>query len=374
VLEGLYLTLLIGPTIPLPAPTPVVQALKSVQVTVGSGQRSGFQLAFALSKRSMLTNELIPFGYFDPGVRVIVVATVNAIPNVLMDGVITRQEVSASNDIGQSQITVTGEDVSVMMDLNDTVPKPFPGVPEAGRVAILIGLYAQYGMVPLVIPPIFSSVKSPTEAIPFQKGSDLAYINSLAKDAGYVFFVEAGPLPGMNIAYFGPEIRIGIPQPALNVNMDALTNVNSLTFSFDGLARKQYAIIIQEPNSKIGIPLPLPNLDILSPPLTLKQAPSLRQEPLPDAAKLDPAAALGRGLAKALESADAVSGSGEVDVLRYGQPLRARSLVGVRGAGIAYDGLYYVKSVTHNIKAGEYKQSFTLARNGLIPLAPVVLP
>ena len=40
--------------------------------------------------------------------------------------------------------------------------------------------------------------------------------------------------------------------------------------------------------------------------------------------------------------------------------LKARSLVGVRGAGVAYDGLYYVKSVTHNIKRGEYTQSFTL--------------
>jgi hypothetical protein len=46
--------------------------------------------------------------------------------------------------------------------------------------------------------------------------------------------------------------------------------------------------------------------------------------------------------------------------------LKARKLVGVRGAGAAFDGLYYVKSVTHNIKRGEYKQSFTLSRNGLL--------
>ena len=39
---------------------------------------------------------------------------------------------------------------------------------------------------------------------------------------------------------------------------------------------------------------------------------------------------------------------------------KPRQLVGVRGAGPAFDGLYYVKSVTHNIKRGEYKQSFTL--------------
>ena len=67
-----------------------------------------------------------------------------------------------------------------------------------------------------------------------------------------------------------------------------------------------------------------------------------------------------------------MSASGTLNVLRYGRVLKARSLVGVRGAGLAYDGLYYVKSVTHDIKHGEYKQSFTLTRNALISTAPTV--
>ena len=46
--------------------------------------------------------------------------------------------------------------------------------------------------------------------------------------------------------------------------------------------------------------------------------------------------------------------------------------MGVRGAGLPFDGLYYVKSVTHDIKRGEYKQSFTLARNGLVSTVPTV--
>jgi hypothetical protein len=374
VLKGLYLTLLIGPTVPLPVPTAVTQALKTVQVTIGSGQRSGFQLAFALSKRSPLVNELIPIGYFDPGIRVIIVATVNSLPSVLMDGIITRQEVAVSNDLGQSQLTVTGEDVSVMMDLSDVDLTPFVAVPEFARVAAIVAKYAQFGLIPLVLPPPFSSVQSPTEKWETQKGTDLNYINALAKKNGYVFFVEPGPIPGVNVAYFGPEIRVGLPQPALNVNMDALTNVDSLNFSFDGLSRKQYAIVVQEPTTKIGIPIPAPDISLLSPPLALKQAPTLRQERLPDMAKLNPLQALAQGLAKTSESADAVTATGQVDVMRYGQVLKARSLVGVRGAGVSYDGLYYVKSVTHSIKAGEYKQSFSLARNGLISLTPVVVP
>ena len=59
--------------------------------------------------------------------------------------------------------------------------------------------------------------------------------------------------------------------------------------------------------------------------------------------------------------------------MRYNGLLRARMLVGVRGAGITYDGMYYVDSVTHNIKPGEYKQNFTLSRDGLISNTPKVL-
>jgi len=44
----------------------------------------------------------------------------------------------------------------------------------------------------------------------------------------------------------------------------------------------------------------------------------------------------------------------------------------VRGAGTPYDGLYYVRSVTHEIQRGSYKQSFKLARNGLVSTTPVV--
>jgi hypothetical protein len=91
-----------------------------------------------------------------------------------------------------------------------------------------------------------------------------------------------------------------------------------------------------------------------------------------DTAKLSPMAALLRGLAEASRSADAVSGNGTLNVLRYGRLLKARQLVGVRGTGMAFDGLYFVKSVTSTIKQGEFKQSFELTRNGLVSITPRV--
>ena len=73
------------------------------------------------------------------------------------------------------------------------------------------------------------------------------------------------------------------------------------------------------------------------------------------------------------DSTISISGSsGSLDVTRYGRLLKARQLVGVRGAGLAFDGLYFVKSVTTNIKRGEIKQDFSLARNGLVSTVPRV--
>ena len=52
-LKGVYLTLLIGPAVPVPAPQAVTDAVTSVQVTSGI-DKSGFQITFGVSKTSPL--------------------------------------------------------------------------------------------------------------------------------------------------------------------------------------------------------------------------------------------------------------------------------------------------------------------------------
>ena len=54
-------------------------------------------MTFAVSRTSLLTTTLIPAGYFDPGIRVILVITVNGVPTPVIDRLITRQEVAVSD-------------------------------------------------------------------------------------------------------------------------------------------------------------------------------------------------------------------------------------------------------------------------------------
>lgn len=371
---SIQLSLLIGPGMPVPALANVVNALDSVQVTSSTGS-SGFQLSFKVGKKSTLLTTLLPSGYFDPIItRVIVIVIVNGMPNVLMDGVVTRQEMSPSNDVGKSTLTITGEDLSRMMDLVEMPFARYP-MPVIARVYAILAKYAVLGIAPVAIPPFIPDIPNPLEKLPSHNGTDLAYIKELASKCGYVFYVEPGPAPGSSIAYFGPDIRIPAPQPALNVNMDALTNVEQLSFSLDGTAKKIVVITIFDPaTQKIPVPIPLPNINILRPPLGARPTMPSKLEFAEGMAALGPIDAANRALGMLMSANNSVTGSGTLDVLRYGRVLRSRMLVGVRGAGLAYDGLYYVNSVTHNIKHGAYKQSFNLSRDGLVSNTPSVMP
>ena len=69
-----------------------------------------------------------------------------------------------------------------------------------------------------------------------------------------------------------------------------------------------------------------------------------------------------------------VTAQGELDGQRYGGVLKPRNIVGVRGVGFTHDGLYYVKSVSHAISHGKYKQRFSLSREGTGAITPAVVP
>lgn len=375
-LKGIHLTLLIGPSVPIPVPRAVSEALQSATIT-SAKDKAGFQLVFAADKGSTLLDVLLPAGYFDPiTTRVILVVTLGGFPHVLMDGVVTRQELAPSSEPGQSTLTITGEDLSALMDLVE-LKRPFPNMPDVAKAYMALAPYSAFGVIPVVIPGFIPEVATSDKKIKAQNGTDLDLLKKIAGENGFVFYVEPGPLPGQSIAYMGPNIRIPVPQPALNINMDAHTNVESLSFSLDGLAKETMLVTIGDPiTGRIPIPIPIPSVNIFQPPLGARPTPPAK---VVYSKKLGGDESIAFSVKKMLGrllkgSANAITVSGSLDVLRYGHVLRSKAMVGVRGAGLAYDGMYYVDSVTHKIKRGEFKQSFQLSRDGLISLTPRVRP
>jgi hypothetical protein len=373
--KSFFLTLMIGPAVPVPVPQAVLDALTGVRVTTTSEAKkpSVFELTFTLSNRSPLhTLFLIAGGAVPPIIRVVIIVTIGGSPEVLIDGVVTEQNVSPGGTAGQSTLTVKGTDLTAVMDLIPFNGLPYPAMPAEAQVALILAKYAVFGLIPLVIPSLLIDVPLPTQSIPRQQGTDLKHIQKLAANVGYVFYLKPGPALLTNFAYWGPQIKVGVPQPALNINMDAHTNVEELSFDFNAEAPVLPILMIQNLESKVTIPIPIPDIGPLNPPLGAIPPIPKKIRKIPSTAKFNAIRAALLGLAKAARSADAVTGQGRLDVIRYGRVLRARELVGVRGAGVAFDGLHYVKSVTHDIKRGEYKQSFSLSRNGLISTVPRV--
>jgi hypothetical protein len=363
--RGFYLTLMMGGFNADPVPSSVIDALTEVSVSSTVGSQAGFQLTFTIGKNS-LVQQMMNAGAFDPRQRVVIAVTVNGQTDVLMDGIITKQDLTLSSAAGKTALSVTGLDLTALMDFIDLTGIPYPALPQFLIVEAVLAKYAVLGVVPLALPASIPTFENPLDRFIKQQGTDYRFVSTMAKTTGAVFYLDPGPKPGQSLAYWGPDISklFGGPQPAVSINLDASTNIDSLSFSYDGTLATQYLVTIIEPNTKIPIPIPVPNIDLLKAPLAAHAPTPLKSKQLRPTANENPAGAALLGLAALFQSADVISGSGQLDVLRYGQVFRARQLAQVRGAGQYYDGKYYVKSVTHSIKRGEFKQSFTLSRGG----------
>ncbi|MBD2729680.1 hypothetical protein H6G96_26030 [Nostoc sp. FACHB-892] len=365
--------LMIGKDIPTPAPYEVIDALIDLEVTQQDRDRSGFQMTFSLSKELKNFSDywLLQKGTLDPPNRIIIQVIVNVKVGVkrrlqspiLIDGIITDHQIAPSNQPGESRLIVTGEDISLMLDLKDR-NKTYPNLSDTKIVKQILNSYkVKYGLTLDVDNSNY--VPTQEEKISTQQGTDLQFIQELAIRNSFIFEIRPGKTPGKNIAYWGEEKQKITPvQPALSMNMGAFTNVDSsISFNFNALAAIEPEASISDEKTGASIPIKVPKSPGQA--LASKPAKALRTQVLRCTNKLEQTLAEKQAETLASRSREnAVTATGEVDTVRYGYVLGVRQLVGVRGVGKTYGGYYYVQQVTHRIKRGEYKQSFTLKREG----------
>jgi hypothetical protein len=361
------LTLLIGPTLPVPASPTLLDALDHVEVTTSDRGRSGFQIVFSAGRSGsadLIDYPLLSRPELRPFSRVVLLVAFGGPPRVLMDGVVTHRELMPGDLPGNGTLTVTGEDVSVMMDLEEKNAE-HPAQAENVIATLIIASYPTYGLIPQVTAPPMVDSPTPIERIPVQRGTDLAYLNTMAARFGFVCYVIPGPAPMTNTVYWGPPVRSGPPQPALTVGMGAQTNVEQISFRANGLAPTKVRGVIQDPDSNQAVTVA--SAASLRVPLSAQpdwQTLPTTRTTLTGGSGLTTSQALARAQGTADASTDSVTATGTLDALSYGDLLTARGLVGLRGVGWTHDGLWYVQQVTHRIKRGEYTQAFTLTRDG----------
>jgi hypothetical protein len=363
------LTLLLGPRVPVPATPMLLDMLENVEVTTSDKGRSGFQLRFSAGRfgsADLKDSPLLSLPALRPFGRVVLQVAFGGSPRVLMDGVITHRELIPGSAPGAGVLTVTGQDVSVVMDLEEKIAEhPAQAEHVIATMLITSAAYSAYGLIPQVTVP--SSAESPpaTERVPIQHGTDLAYLNQMAARFGFLCYLVPGPVVGSNTVYWGPPVRDGAPQPALTVDMGADTNVEQVSFRSDGLAPTRVRGTVQDRSTdkSVAVSSDTGSRTPLSAQPDLTTLPMVRSTLL-YANGVTATQALARAQSLVDAASDSVTATGRLDALRYGALLTARGLVGLRGAGASHDGLWYVSRVSHRIQRGEYTQDFTLTRDG----------
>lgn len=366
---GINLTLLIGENVPRPAPRSLIEALKSVEVKQSDEGRSGFQIVFQLgrsNRNDIKDYQLLKEPLLKVFNRVILIISMGAMAQILMDGIITNHQFSPSTEPGNSTFAVTGEDVSVMMDLEKKSVE-HTAQDEATIARMLILQYAKYGLIPEVISPKFKDRPTKNERIPSQQGTDLEYLKTIGDRFAHVFYVIPGPKAELNTAYWGPPQRKTQPQPPLTVNMGSFTNVTSISFQNNAMSATDVKGKVQDrrTNQVQDVSQTSSDRSPLSAQSALTKQSHRRTEQYRETGR-DTTQAAARAQAITNQSADdVVTVTGDLDAICYGALLQVRGVVTLRGVGFNYDGLYYVKNVTHKINKGDYKQSFTITREGL---------
>lgn len=366
-LFGTLVTVLIGPGLPLLATPDLLEALESIEVDHSEEGPSALQLNFKPGRAltDVLDDPLVADPRLKPFSRVVISVVFGAMPQVLFDGVITYRRFTPGEPGQAGTFTVTGEELSVLMELDER-SEEYPAQTEMVIANLILARYATQGVVPMVIPPPVVDTPLPTERIPVQRCSDKAYLKQMARRFGYVFHMEPGPAPGVTTAYWGPPKRVGVPQKALSVNLGADTNVNTISFNHSGLEAGSVSGHIQDRTT--GQQAPVETFATTRMPLS--SSPGWRTQPMMRTRQhrssgVNLLQAYARAQGEMDATMDRVAGAtGELDALTYEALLSPRKLVGVRGAGYSNDGLYYVKQVRHRIQVGRYTQSFTLSRDG----------
>lgn len=368
-LFGTRLLLWIGFTRPTPAPLAMQDAFEQAEVYDDRDHGGAFRLTFRLTKTQLGEFDLLLKPQTFPGVRVILGIVDGVLPRILIDGFVSQRTLTPGEKAGESVLTLTGRDLGSLLD-RVVIQMAYPGSSSAQIATTILARYSMWGLIPSVIPTL--DIPSPLEGARVQNETDYQCLRRLARGNGYVFLIQPQTL-FVNVAYFGPEPRIGLPQSVLRVGSGPQTNVQSLVFEHDPDAAEMVGGYVFVPATAVSAPVP-PAPAVGKVPLAMLPDVPRRARMLPETVKYNPARAAVAMQAKALESSETLHAHGRLDVMRYGRVLRNNQLVSVAGAGLAFDGFYYTTSVTHEISRKSYTQSFTLAREGSYLLSPVVTP
>ncbi len=276
----------------------------------------------------------------------------------LIDGHVIETSVTFGAEPGKSVLTVVAMDGSVLMNLEEKV-RSWPATSDSDIASTIFGDYGFAAQVTAT-----GQAHGEDQQTTIQRGTDIQFLQYLARRNGYECYVEADPQNGANTGHFHPPETQQQPAGVISVNMGEATNVDTFQLRYDML-RPVHAKVTGveiEDASEQQIAAESASLQLLGSEATV---PGDKPRTV-----LIRHTGLGYGgdwqtLAQAVvdRSSWAVTAEGELNTATFGAILRAKKTVNVRGIGRVFSGTYYVQRVLHTFTAEGHKQRFTLRRN-----------
>jgi phage protein D len=266
----------------------------------------------------------------------------------LIEAYVIETNTRFANQPGQSVLNVVAMEPTVRMNLKETV-RPWPNMADSD---IAEELFRDYKFTAVVDPT--QPARDENDHTEIQRGTDIQFLKSLATRNGFECYVELNPKTGEVEGHFHKPRLQQTTQGVLSVNLGPATNVNSFDARFDMLkpatvTAKNVDVHVrdqQDANSDNPEDKQLGDSSTVAD--TSRQV-LLGGTGLAQTGELQTAAQ-----AEVDRSSWAITAEGDVNTVAYGEVLRAKRPVEVRGAGLQFSGTYYVEQVLHTFTGDGY--------------------
>ena len=324
---GIRLLLWAGATVPTPRPELRGRARSRSRSPTTPTAGDGFQLTLRRRQGRLGGWDVLESGAFALMNRVWIAARHRRRPRGADRRHRDPPRPAARPGAGPLDLTVTGSDLTVKLDLEER-NEAHTNQPDSVIVTKLLGALPAARPGPAGDPDHRRADRAGPRPPP--GGDRPASSSAAAERNGFVFYLEPLTL-GVTTAYWGPVVRRGLPQPALTLGMGRRQRPHRCRSATTRWRRSPSRGSFVEPFTQAERADPAAARRCASrrwPPARARGAHAL----LRDTASRPGRAALASAAA-ATSAPEPVSGEGELDAVRYGAVLRARGLVGVRGAG-----------------------------------------
>lgn len=342
--------------------------LETVEIIERVDGPSVFSLAFNIDP-SVSTDDfpLVGRAEIAPFARLAVSTAIGSRAQVLADGYVTRQELMPPAQGTLGSLAVYGEDVGILMDLEERSAE-YVNLDYSGIARQILGTYSQ--VTPDVETPQTQDPIDPLRRTRLQHGTDRSYLGAIASRVGHLFYIAAGPGVGQNRACWKAPALSGSPQTTLASSLLVFSPTSDMHLGYHALAAVKASASVQDLSQTPSVTQAVAVSSSTRTALTRSPA-MTTQSRLRTALVAHAGASVARTrlFAQSLvdRSADRVAfASARLDVLEHGTLVRAGGLIAVSGVGRQYGGTWYVRQVTHRIGRGSFEQHIELSREGWV--------